>query len=289
MMTKSELIARCTKNGETNWNEYRETVHTYRAAIDTLESIVAADRAEGRTPAQTVAAFVGAVGYDVANIAIASAVNACGDWDKRVSSKARKWAAEMPEALDRDTAIDTRIYSDRIHRAHIDQLARAMAEYTPAPEDPAEEAQEAQGTAEPDPIEVVSIASEHIRSAKCRSAWANGVRQYAEELSASLLDGVVGGWIDLADIESPRLLEKALLNGASDWAQYSWGGSSLIYDRSIAERLCTKTELKITDNGRKDPNSREKWLDTQARALYQAAQIVRENIAAALAVAGQAI
>lgn len=289
MMTKSELIARCTVNGETNWNEYRQTVHTYRAAVDTLESIVAADRAEGRTPAQTVAAFVDAVGYEVAQIAIASAVNACGDWDERVSKKARRWAAEMPEALDQDTAIETRTYSDRIHRAHIDQLARAMMEYTPAPEAPAEEAQEAQDDAEIDPAEIVSIASERIHAAKCRSAWARGVRWYAEELAESLLDGIVGGWLDLADIESPRLLEKAMLNGAADWTQYSWGGCSLIYDRAIAERLCNPSELRRTDNGRKDPNPRERWPDTQARALYQAAQIVHENISAALAVARQAI
>lgn len=282
-MNKSELIARCTVNGETNWNEYRQTVHTYSAAIDTLESIVAADRADGRTPAQTVAAFVDAVSYDVANIVIASAVNACGEWDKRVSSKARKWAAEMPNAYDRESAIDMRIYSDRIHRAHIDQLARAMMEYTPAPEAPAEEAREAQDDAEIDPADIVSIASERIHSAKCRSAWARGVRWYAEELAESLLDGVVGGWFDLADLESPRLLEKAMLNGAEDWTQYSWGGCSLVYDQSIAERLCNPTELRRTDNGRKDPNSRERWPDTQARALYQAAQIVRENIAAALA------
>lgn len=61
-----------------------------------------------------------------------------------------------------------------------------------------------------------------------------------------------------------------LLNGANDWSQYSWGGSALIYDGDIAERLCTPSELKKTRNGERRPNSREEWLDVQARALYQA-------------------
>ena len=43
--------------------------------------------------------------------------------------------------------------------------------------------------------------------------------------------------------------KKALLNGADDWSQYSWGGCSLIYDGDIAERLCTPSELKKTRHG----------------------------------------
>lgn len=44
----------------------------------------------------------------------------------------------------------------------------------------------------------------------------------------------------------------------------------ILDDYDIAKRLCNPTELKRTDNGRLDPNKREQWLDTQARALYQA-------------------
>jgi hypothetical protein len=61
-----------------------------------------------------------------------------------------------------------------------------------------------------------------------------------------------------------------LLNGASNWDQYSWGGCSLICDRDIAIRLCTPSELKKTRNGERRPNDREMWLDTQTRALRQA-------------------
>lgn len=46
----------------------------------------------------------------------------------------------------------------------------------------------------------------------------------------------------------------------------------LIYDGDIAERLCTPSEYKRKRGGDFQPNSRETWLDVQARALYQAAR-----------------
>lgn len=104
----------------------------------------------------------------------------------------------------------------------------------------------------------------------CRSAWDKGVRVYADELLDELLEAIRGGWVDLDDMGSDKLVRKALLNGASDWKEYSWGGCSLIYDGDIAERLCTPSELKKTRHGERRPNGREEWLDVQARALRQA-------------------
>lgn len=74
---------------------------------------------------------------------------------------------------------------------------------------------------------------------------------------------------DLEDFHTNGLKEE-LLNGVSDWHEYSWGGCALIYEGDIAEALCTPSELKRRDYGRLRPNSREEWLDVQARALYQA-------------------
>lgn len=98
-----------------------------------------------------------------------------------------------------------------------------------------------------------------------RSAWQKGVIKYAKELTENL---------------EPRKdynrsnLETALLAGARNWKQYSVSGNTLIYDGDIAKRLSNPTELKMTDNGRKRPNAREDWMDVQARALYQAAQMI---------------
>ena len=109
-----------------------------------------------------------------------------------------------------------------------------------------------------------------IATMPARSAWSKGVKLYAIDLIDSL-DG-------FSDWQSPKLVHKALLNGADDWRQYSEGGCALVYDSDIAERLCSPSELKKTRNGARNPNSRENWIDCQARALGQAARLVRKAI-----------
>jgi hypothetical protein len=117
-----------------------------------------------------------------------------------------------------------------------------------------------------------------IETQKTRSAWTRGVKAYALELIEELEEAIERGYFDAEDLSSPSLLERQLLNGASSWDQYSWGGCSLIYNADIAARLCTPSELKKTGNGSRRPNASEEWLDTQARALYQAsAAIVRAS------------
>lgn len=114
-----------------------------------------------------------------------------------------------------------------------------------------------------------------LNEERTRSAWGRGVKEYAAELINELDEAIRGGWFDPADIGAPLMLKKQLLNGASDWHQYSWGGCSLIYNKDIAKRLCTPSELKRTRNGERKPNAREDWLDVQARALYQASALVQ--------------
>ena len=100
----------------------------------------------------------------------------------------------------------------------------------------------------------------------CRSAWSRAVRTYAVELVESINE--------TADLSNETLLNKELLNGAADWQQYSEGGCALIYDADIAERLCSPSELKRVKGGERAPNSRENWIDCQARALFQASRLV---------------
>lgn len=110
------------------------------------------------------------------------------------------------------------------------------------------------------------VAAE-LEAQKDRSAWGRGVNAYALELLEELKERAA---YEGRNPEPGKECREWMLNGAQDWAQYSWGGSSLIYDGDIAERLCTPSELKKTRNGERRPNSREEWLDTQARALNQA-------------------
>lgn len=121
---------------------------------------------------------------------------------------------------------------------------------------------------------------ESIAAEKQRSAWDKGVTQYALELVDELAEQIGGGYVDPAELAKPCILRAALLNGAKDWREYSWGGCSLIYDPDIASRLCCPSELKKTRNGERRPNGREEWLDVQGRALFQAANRVYRHLTA---------
>lgn len=129
----------------------------------------------------------------------------------------------------------------------------------------AEEAQEAAEEAQQEST-LDKVAAE-LEAHKDRSAWGRGVNAYALELMEELRERAA---YEGRNPEPGKECREWMLNGAQDWNQYSWGGSSLIYDGDIAERLCTPSELKKTRHGERRPNSREEWLDTQARALAQA-------------------
>ena len=110
-----------------------------------------------------------------------------------------------------------------------------------------------------------------LEARKDRSAWSKGVTLYAFELVEGLQERAK---YEKRNPEPGAECKLWMLNGADNWNRYSWGGSSLIYNGDMAERLCTPAELKKTRNGERRPNSREEWLDTQARALFQAANRV---------------
>lgn len=112
-----------------------------------------------------------------------------------------------------------------------------------------------------------AIISE-LANIKCRSKWDKGVNKYAEELAEGLTK-----WESVP--QDTAELRAMLLNGAADWSAYSFGGSSLIYNGDIAERLATPSEIKYyKQGGMREPNARETWLDVQTRALIQASQRV---------------
>ena len=94
-----------------------------------------------------------------------------------------------------------------------------------------------------------------------RSAWDKAVTIYALELMEEFSENYT---------DDEEITKEKLLNGASDWNQYSWGGSSLIYNCDIAEGVCTPSELRKRNGGEWKPNRNEEWLDVQARALFQA-------------------
>lgn len=108
-----------------------------------------------------------------------------------------------------------------------------------------------------------------LGSRKDRSAWDKGVTMYALELLDEYRERAAYEGREAADRAEFRAW---LRNGADSWESYSYGGSALVYNGDIAERLCCPSEYKRTREGERRPNSREEWLDVQTRALYQAAR-----------------
>lgn len=113
---------------------------------------------------------------------------------------------------------------------------------------------------------------QYIDGQPTRSAWSRGVKYYAGYLLDNFKEYAE---YDTNNGQRVELTEAVLLNGAADWSQYSCGGCALIYDGEIAETVCTPSELRRKRGGKLQPNSRETWLDVQARALAQAWRRIR--------------
>lgn len=95
-----------------------------------------------------------------------------------------------------------------------------------------------------------------------RSAWNKGVLYYALFIMSKFEPET--------EIES----ETDLLNGAYDWGHASCSGCFNVSDEVIALSVCSNSELRKTDYGKRRPNRDETWLDVQARALFQASDLI---------------
>lgn len=126
--------------------------------------------------------------------------------------------------------------------------------------------------AAPDYTALADTIRTELNARHDHSAWDKAVTLYALDL----LEDVqwYANDVERLPIDGAEL-ERWALNGASCWEQYSNGGCSICYDADIAARVCAPSELKRTHGGMNNPNSRETWLDVQARALYQACNRIR--------------
>lgn len=122
----------------------------------------------------------------------------------------------------------------------------------------------------------ITKTANYLENVKTRSAWERGVVCYAFDLLNQFDE-----FCEYEPQTAPEFTEATLLNGAANWLQYAEGGFGLCYNHKIAERLCNATELKRTQGGEKQPNSRETWLLVEARALSQAWRMLRDAWAAA--------
>lgn len=103
-----------------------------------------------------------------------------------------------------------------------------------------------------------------------RSHYAKAVKEDAIELICNIAEALTYGDIDSIP-EDGRKLRALLLNGASDWKQYSWGGCALVYNYDLKEHYLTPSERERYTG---DTVRGSHLLDIQASALSQACDIV---------------
>lgn len=104
-----------------------------------------------------------------------------------------------------------------------------------------------------------------LRGIKTKNHLGRAIIKYAVELVEDLPD-------DFDESPSAPITEKAFLNGASDWREYSFGGCSLIATKDIIKRIIPEKKrhdmyLKYTDG--------DFLLDAQADALETAYSLIR--------------
>ena len=108
-----------------------------------------------------------------------------------------------------------------------------------------------------------------LQNYKARSAWDDGVNGYAIEIVENYAPEEITSVDDVLNYR--REPNEKLYSVAR---MQSEGGCFEIYNEDIALRLCSPSEIKRCthrDGSFRDmANSRESWLDVQARAVFQA-------------------
>ena len=93
--------------------------------VSALETIYGESVSAGEPPRETVRKLIEKIGYPRAAAAVGTLVNHSA-WDGRISRKNAAWAAGLENSWDEEAAQYMRIYTNRIHMAHLSQLADAM-------------------------------------------------------------------------------------------------------------------------------------------------------------------
>lgn len=95
-----------------------------REAREQLVSAYRWSRDHDNTPEATADILVDAIGEYSATEIVAACINGVGDWDARISTANRKWAAETCEHTKDDLNTVAGFYCpSEIHPSHMDQIA----------------------------------------------------------------------------------------------------------------------------------------------------------------------
>ena len=147
-MKSIEYVNRMRAEHPAEWiKEKRQIVHALEVLHMAYEETVTG------TPAETLKTVISQVGYDAAAAIIATLVNREA-WDGRISRRVVQWAQTVPGAFDATAATEIHIYTNQIHMAHLDQLAKCFMRMDPPPAPDPSPVQAADETpADPSPVQ----------------------------------------------------------------------------------------------------------------------------------------
>lgn len=177
-------------------------------------------------PDETIREYVQAVGYGRACSAVASLVNRSA-WDGRIDKRNAAWAASVAGSLDEECCQHFSIYTNRIHMAHLNQLADALRNFTP--DDHSETTDETPAQDAETPAERPETISEEAEAAQADP----------EEM-------------DTTDEEAPQAVGNKPARGPvkpKDFAGESLSGRgwSIVFDSGLQRtRVIVKSEIRET-------------------------------------------
>lgn len=114
-------------------------------------------------------------------------------------------------------------------------------------------------------IDVKRLVAEAEKMSRTeRSYWSRGVASLIRDYGENVLGEHDG------EIISARDFYKLWNCGAETLKDAVYYGSFDIWNYDIAKRLCTPSDLKKSNEGMRNPNRCETWLDVEYRAVKQA-------------------
>lgn len=230
-----------------------------------LDVIVAAYGAADK-PADTIAAAAAEIGIDRVRAIIATlTVYRVAMYDRRISDDTAAWAQTIADALDADAAQRVGLISDAIHPAHLDQLARAAAEYVEPETETTAETETTERAAEPHYLPAAAAQEEKTPGLNpmCRECTRCGIDCKGTTCRA-FTGCIYREWLGSRKrSETPAHITDASTAKLLDYWDYvrrlSYSAATAITRGWVLDELA-----------RRDPEGYDRWVDDDAPGDYDA-------------------
>lgn len=266
MITNNTITARFTA-------DRHATIAWKQQLSADLDTIVTAYSAADK-PAGTIATAAAEIGIDRVRAIIATlTVYRVAMHDRRIGDDTAAWAQTIADALDADAAERVGLITDAIHPAHLDQLARAAAEYV-APE--TTETTETAPAAEPE-TETAERAGEphYLPAAAAQEERTPGLNPMCRECTRCGIDCkgttcraftgcIYREWLGSRKrSETPAHITDASTAKLLDYWDY-------VRRLSYSAATAMTRSWVLSELARRDPEGYDRWVDDDAPGDYDA-------------------